>query len=214
MPLTFQTDSTSAQNFGAKSNTGVPKKPKSSDIKFFSENSIGRELYSDNSGYTGYSARFQTKMIDAALPSFGDNKWSVKVMPMVNADTEGIKYGQLRVTTALPTVSFGSAGKINFSGRLENRTTLKIDDKFRKTDFAQEPRAVFTAKRGNWEANAVLRAKHSQKESGLKVKDAVFTLLKKFDKFSIYGDVYMPTEAFTKGDFDKTNYALGMTYNF
>ena len=214
MPFNLLTDNVSVSNSNTQQNHNLRvNEPPKADVKFFTGNSLGNELYSDNKGYTGYSLRFQTKLIDANLPSFGDGKWTVKAMPMVNSDANGKKSEQLRVTTCLPTVSLGNLGKTNFTGRLENRTTLKFDDKFKKTDIAQEPRAVFMAKRGTWEADAVLRAKYSQKESGLKIKDAVFTVQKKLGKVGLYGDAYVPKEAL-KGDFGKTNYALGVTYNF
>ena len=177
----------------------VVKNLKLLKIKLCTGSALGAEVYSDNYGYTGNSWRIQTKALDATLPTFGDNKWAVKAMPMLNIYAKNNKSEQLRLTTCLPTVLLGKMGKVNFLGRLENRTTLKFDNNFNRTDIAQEPRIVLTAKKGSWEMNAVLREKFSQVKP--KSTEAVLTLQKTFGKVVTYADMYIAA---------RTSYALGI----
>lgn len=190
--------------------TAVQKQPA---VAFFTSNTIGFEKNILNTGSTTNSYRMQTNLIEAKIKSFGDNKFAIKMMPMLNTDEKGIKTPQLRLTQCLPTVTFGKIDEVTFKGRLENRTTFKFNKDMQKTNVAQEPRLVLEATDGDYTARVIPRAEYSEQNPTLKFKDVQTTLQKKFGKFALYGDIYLKPETF-KGDFSKISAAIGATLDF
>lgn len=184
------------------------------ELKIITPPSVGYEHYFDKTGSTGNSIRFQTDLMKLKLKTFGDNTFSIKAMPMMNTNADAVRAYQLRLTEALPTIQIGKIDQTAFSARLENRTTLKYDNLFKKTDVAQEPRLVLGAKNGDYSASIIPRAKYSQNDPTLRFKDVVASVGKKFGKLGVYTDAYVQPLAFQKGDFSTTNFALGLTYNF
>ena len=175
--------------------------------EFFTKNSVGIESYINKSEYNGTSLRYNTTVAAGKLGS-------VKAMPMFNFNKEGDFSPNLRLTASSPSVSLGKIGSTSFNGSVENRTTLKMDNQFQKTDLVQEPRGIFEAKKGNWTASVIPRAKFSEQAPSLKFNGGIVAVQKKCGKFNPYFETYLPREVFTKGDLGSTNFALGVSYKF
>jgi len=181
----------------------INKKP---NTDFFANNSIGIESYIDKGGYNGSSLRYNT--------TIAGGKWgSLKAMPMINFDKAGEGSPDLRLTLSSPSIHLGEIGGTTFSGSIENRTTFKFDNQCHKTDLVQEPRGIFEAKNGDWTTSITPRAKFSEQNPTLNFNGGIIKLQKKCGKINPYLETYLPKEVFTKGNFNTTNFAVGVAIN-
>lgn len=172
---------------------------------FFSLNSFGNETYFGSNGeYTGNSLRFNTNLLSS---SYG----TVNAKPLLNTDAKNKISPQLRLTLNSPDVKLGSFNGVNFKTNLENRTTFKFDNKFKKQDISNSARINLKAQNDYGSLYSAFKLDCSENKPDMKFNGVTLGVQKNFGKkVSGYIEGYLPKESF-QGNLKNTSYALGMS---
>lgn len=188
------------------------------EATWFGGNSVGDEVSFGPKvyEYAGNSLRFSTNTVKLKFKPDTDKEKSLclNTKLMLNTNKDNNVSPQIRNTLSTSDLKLGKWGKTNFSANLEDRVTVKFDDRFQMQNVQNSARLNLKAKKDDYQGYVALKFDCSTQNPELNFNGLTFGVQKDFGKkFSAYIEGYAPRECY-QGNFKNTTYALGAVYRF
>lgn len=180
--------------------------------------------------YTGNSVRFSTDTAKLIINAGTKKEKSLclNTKLMMNTDKDNVISPQMRNTLSTSDLKIAKWGNTNFSANLEDRVTVKLDNKFKMQDIQNSARINLKAQNGDNKGYLTSKFDCSLKNPDLTYNGLTLGYQRDLGKkFSVYFEAYVPKENYQgelkkpspkMGDFvgnlKNTSFGIGAVYKF